>query len=393
MVDAKDLLQFAEDYGIISASFIQQEYEKMNRQKILADAKIWYAPDGRWKAYVDVAGRRRLIAKRVRADLEDAIIETYKDPKVKFKECYLGWLEDKLRYGEIQKQTYDKYNVDYARFFKGTDIEHKEVKRIDELYLENFIKSSIHDKKLTAKAYSNMRTLINGAMVYARKHGFTDMRISLFFAELNLSSKIFSRRIVRDEEQVFRREEETKIEDFIADNPDVRLYGVALAFHTGLRVGEVSALKWSDYQGDILSVDKTEIKYKGERGDWIVEVRNYTKGRDGHRVVVLNDSAKAILERLRKLTGGSEWMFTYEGERMKSFHFQNKMRVLNKALNMPQRSFHKIRKTYATKLDSANVGDAVIIQQMGHTEILTTKKHYIYNNEEIAEIKGKLNKV
>ena len=393
MGDEKDFLHFLENYANIDFALIQQEYERMNRQKLLANTKIWLADDGRWKAYVDVAGKRRLIAKRVRADLEDAIIDAYKDPKVKFKECYDCWVQDKLKYGEIQKQTYDKYKVDYARFIKGTDLEYKEVKKIDELYLEDFIKSSIHDKKLTAKAYSNMRTLINGTLIYARKHGYTEMRVSLFFAELNLSSKIFSKRIVRDDEQVFRRDEELKIEDYISDNPDIRLFGVALAFHTGLRVGELSALKWSDYQGDILSVDKTEIKYKGERGEIVTEVRNYTKGRDGYREVVLDDPAKQILERLRKLTGGSEWMFSENGERLMSFRFQNKMRQMNKVLKLPQRSIHKIRKTYATKLDAANVGDAVIIQQMGHTEILTTKKHYIYNNEQIAEIKDKLNKV
>ena len=393
MDDEKEFLQFLENYDKVSISFMRQEYENMKRQKILDQTKIWLADDGRWKAYVDVAGKRRLIAKRVRADLEDAIIDTYKDPKIKFKECFDGWLTEKSDYGEIQRQTYDKYRNDYIRFFKGTDLEYKEVKKIDELYLESFIKSSIHEKNLTAKAYSNMRTLINGAMIYARKHGYTDMRISLFFSELNLSSKIFAKRIVLDKEQVFRRDEEVKIEDYIADNPDIRLFGVALAFHTGLRVGEVAALKWSDYQGDILLVNKTEVKYKGERGEYVTEVQNYTKGRDGHREVVLNDSARTILERLYKLTGGNEWMFTRDGERMKAFHFQNKMRVLNKTLNMPQRSFHKIRKTYATKLEAAGVSDPVIIQQMGHTEILTTKKHYIYNNEQIAEIKDKLNKV
>lgn len=393
MDDEKDFLQFLETYDTLTFTTIQQEYERMKRQKILEQAKIWYAPDDRWKAYVMVAGKRRLIARREKADLEEAIIDTYREPKVKFKECFEGWLEEKSEYGEIQRQTYDKYRNDYIRFFKGTDLEHKEVKNIDELYLESFIKSSIHEKKLTAKAYSNMRTLINGAMIYARKHGYTDMRISLFFSELNLSSKIFNRRIVLDREQVFRHDEEAKIEDYIADNPDIRLFGVALAFHTGLRVGELSTLKWSDYQGDILLVNKTEVKYKGEHGEYITDVQNYTKGRDGHREVVLNDSARAIIEKLRKLTGDSEWMFEQNGERLKSYKFQNKMRQMNKELKMPQRSIHKIRKTYATKLDAAGVSDVVIIQQMGHTEILTTKKHYIYNNEEIGKIKETLNKV
>ena len=393
MDDEKDFLHFLQSSGMIEVTIIQQEYEKMKRQKILEKAKIWQATDGRWKAHVEVAGKRRLIARRDLADLEEAIIDIFKEPKARFDECFEGWIQEKSEYGEIQRQTYDRYRNDYIRFFKGTSIEHREVKKIDELFLEGFIKSSIHDKKLTAKAYSNMRTLINGTMIYARKHGYTDMRISLFFSELNLSSKIFNRRIVLDNEQVFRRDEETRIEDYIADNPDIRLFGVALAFHTGLRVGELSTLKWSDYQGDILLVNKTEVKYRGEHGEYITDVQNYTKGRDGHREVVLNDSARAILDRLRKLTGDGEWIFSEKGERLKSFKFQNKMRQMNKVLDMPQRSIHKIRKTYATKLEAANVGDPIIIQQMGHTEILTTKKHYIYNNEQIFEIKDKLNKV
>lgn len=393
MDDAKDLLQFIQNYDTMQFTFIQQEYEKMKREKLLAETKIWKATDGRWKAYVDVAGKRRLIAKSSRAALEDGIIELYKDPKVKFKECFDNWLEEKLAYGEIQKQTYDKYKVDYARFFKGTDLEYAEVKKIDELYLENFIKNRIHDEHLSVKAYSNMRTLINGAMIYARKHGHTDLRISLFFSELKLSSKIFSRKIVVDEEQVFNHDEEQKIEDFITDNPDVLLFGVALAFHTGLRGGEVAALKWSDYQGDILSVTRTEIKYIGEHGERVFDVRESTKGRDGYRQVVLSDSAKQVLDRLRKITGGYEWMFVLEGKRIKSDWLYNRMRKLNKELHLAHRSFHKIRKTYATKLKAANVGDPVIIKQMGHTDILTTQKHYIYNNEQVAEIKDKLNKV
>ena len=237
MDDAKDLLQFIEDSGILSLPFIRQEYEKMNRQKILDQTKIWKATDGRWKAYVDVAGKRRLIAKSNRATLEDEIIEMLKDPKVKFKECFDSWAAEKLEYGEIQKSTFDRYQADYKRYIKGTELEQKEVKKIDELFLENFIKSTISKEHLTAKGWGNLRTLINGAMVYARKHGYSELRISLFMAELQLSRKTFEQRVVKDEEQVFTRDEETRIEKYIADNPDVLGLGVALTFMTGLRVG------------------------------------------------------------------------------------------------------------------------------------------------------------
>ena len=393
MDDAKDLLQFLENSSIIDFTFIRQEYEKMNRQKILDQTKIWKATDGRWKAYVDVAGKRRLIAKSNRATLEDEIIEMLKDPKVKFKECFDSWAAEKLEYGEIQKSTFDRYQADYKRYIKGTELEQKEVKKIDELFLENFIKSTISKEHLTAKGWGNLRTLINGAMVYARKHGYSELRISLFMAELQLSRKTFEQRVVKDEEQVFTRDEETRIEKYIADNPDVLGLGVALTFMTGLRVGEVAALKWSDYKGDFLSVTRTEIKYIGEHGERVADVRERTKGRDGRRQVVLNDTAIRIIEKLKTYTGNSEWMFTRDGQRIKAVWLSLRITKLCKELKLPHRSFHKIRKTYATKLFDAGVSETIIKKQMGHTEILTTKQFYYFNNEQVAEIKDRLNKV
>ena len=393
MDDAKDLLQFLENSSIIDFTFIRQEYEKMNRQKILDQTKIWKATDGRWKAYVDVAGKMRLIAKSSRVALEDEIIETYKDPKIKFKECFDSWASEKLEYGEIQKSTYDRYQADYKRYIKDTELEYKEVKKIDELFLENFIKSTIASQHLTAKGWGNLRTLINGSMVYAHKHSYTEFRVSLFMAELQLSRKAFEQRVVNDEEQVFTRDEETRIEKYIADNPDMLSLGVALTFCTGLRVGEVAALKWSDYKGDFLSVTRTEIKYIGEHGERIADVRERTKGRDGRRQVVLNDMAIGILEKLKAYMGDSEWMFTRDGQRIKAVWLSLRITKLCKELGMPHRSFHKIRKTYATKLIDAGVPEKVVTKQMGHTEILTTKQFYYFNNEQVAEIKERLNKV
>ena len=394
MDDEKNFLQFILNSPIIDATLIRQEYERMKREKILANTKIWKATDGRWKAYVDVAGKRRLIAKSSRVALEDEIIEMHKDPKIKFKECFDSWVSQKLEFGEIQKQTYDRYTADYKRYIHGTELETKEVKKIDELYLETYIKQKIASEHLTAKNWGNLRTIISGAMVYARKHDYTDFRISLFLAELQLSSKIFEHKQIKDEEQVFAKDEETKIRQYIADNPDMLSLGVALAFVTGLRVGEVSALRWSDWQDDVLIVQRTEIKYKGEHGEWIEEVRNFTKGRDGIRQVILTEEAKDVLSKLYAYTGEqNDYVFLRDGKRIKAAWLSNKIEALCRIVQIPFRSFHKIRKTYATKLLDAQVPEKVITKQMGHTEILTTKTFYYFSNQQVAEIKDQLEKV
>ena len=386
-------MQFAQENEIIDITLIQQEYEKMKRQQILDGQKIWLASDGRWKTYVDIAGQRKLIAKSNRAALENAIFEMLKDPKVKFKDCFDAWVKEKLDFGEIQRQTYDRYTADYKRYIHGTDLERKEVKTIDELYLENFIKNRIADGKLTAKNWGNMRILINGAMIYARKHGYTDIRISLFMQELQLSSKIFKRVPVVDEEQIFNEKEETEIKQYVFNHSDMLGLGVVLGFVTGMRIGEVSALRWSDWNDDILTVQRTEIKYKDLNGEWVEEVREWTKGKDGIRQVVLTDEAKDVLRQLYEFTGSEDgYIFLRDNKRIKAAWLSNKIESICRCLQIRHRSFHKIRKTYATNLLDAGVDEKIVTKQMGHTEILTTKRFYYYNKKEIGDIKSQLEK-
>ena len=52
---------------------------------------------------------------------------------------------------------------------------------------------------------------------------------------------------------------------------------------------------------------------------------------------------------------------------------------------MPVKSPHKIRKTYASCLIDNGVPEDIIISQMGHTDIETTKNHYYYDHYDDTE--------
>ena len=46
---------------------------------------------------------------------------------------------------------------------------------------------------------------------------------------------------------------------------------------------------------------------------------------------------------------------------------------------------HKCRKTYITNLINANVPESLIIDQVGHTDIKTSKQYYLFNNKSKQE--------
>ena len=394
MDDANALLKFLENHATIPYAAALKMYDDMKNEQILKNHKfeVWKSADGKWRTYLPQGKGRRMIARVNRADIDKVIIEAYKEPEVNFKQCFTEWSDQKYEFREIQKQTLDRYHADFKRYISGTDLETICVKQIKENWLEDFIKQTIAEHKMSAKRWGNLRTLISGTLAYARKQGYTDLRIGLFFSELQLSNRAFDRKLILDEEQVFNRAEEDKRIEYINSNVDPIGLGIELVFQTGLRVGEVSALEWSDVQGDLLNVDKTEVKYIGDHGERICEVRQFTKGRDGCRKVILTDKAKAVLEELRAYQQG-DYIFMRDNERIKAHWLSDRIRKVCKDLEIPVRSFHKIRKTYATKLLDAGVPDKVIIKQMGHTEILTTRRFYYFSNEQVSDIQDRLNKV
>ena len=61
-----------------------------------------------------------------------------------------------------------------------------------------------------------------------------------------------------------------------------------------------------------------------------------------------------------------------------------------KTLQIKERSMHKTRKTYATKLINGKVDERIVIKQLGHTDISCTKNFYYFNNKDIEEAKKQI---
>lgn len=390
------VLQYALSNGIIDINIVREQIEMNERKRYLEMHKyeIWEGSDGKYHTHVpDNTNKngRRSIKRNTKKSLEDAVIDFYKEKENEpyIKDVFYMWIASKMDYGEITRQTYDRYENDFFRFFSDTQLYEIKFKYITEDMLEHFIKNSIHKKELTAKAWGNLRTLINGIFKYAKKKGYTNISITQFMGDLDISKKSFKRVIRRDEESVFTDREIDLIVNYINSNePSIINLGIILAFQAGLRAGELSALKYNDLSGNILTVSKTEIRYKDEDGHYVFDVRESTKGDIGIRKVVLTDFAVKTIKQIKLLNPFGEYLFMKDGARIKGKAFTVKIEKICKYVEITPRSIHKARKTYATKLLNAGLDEKLIQNQMGHTDISTTKGFYWYNNKETEEIKA-----
>lgn len=396
MNNAEDLLKYAMEHGMIDLSYVQNEIQMEEKLNLLSQHpyKIWHGKDGNWYTYVpDEKSKRKLKRRKSKDEIENVIINFWKEKEENptVSDLFFEWLNGKFDRKEIEPSTRDRYKRQFLDCF--VSIADAKIKKISEYDIEKFCLNIIHEKQLTSKGFSNMRTIIFGIFKLAKKKGYIDFSISQTMNDMEISKKAFRKPENSDEEEVFLKNELSKISNYIQDNPDLINLGILLMFKTGLRIGELSALKKEDVSYDnIIHVKRTEVKYSQGHG-MIYEVRDFPKTEAGIRDVIIPDKYRWILRKIRLANPFGEYLFERNGDRIRTYVFRNRLRTICRRLNIHSKSPHKARKTYATLLLNSGVPESLVKSQMGHTEIKTTKQYYYKDMETDAEKKQRLNLV
>lgn len=387
-----ELLKFAIEHGMIDTSYVQEQIEMSKREELLKKHpfSIYQIKDGRWSTYIpDIEKGRRIIRKGTRKELEDVIIDYWKtateNPTV--SDIFDKWLENKTLYKDICTGSCDRYKRDFKRFFEDDiNFSQKRIRQISPSDVTSFIRGSIARHSLTAKAYGNLRTLIYGIFRCAKKEGYISWSISQTMGDMEIPRKAFHKVIKEDDEEVFTDEEMEKLLNYLISNPTVVNLGIIIMFCTGVRVGELVGIHWDDVVGNSIKIRRTEISYKKETGGNIYEIREYPKTEAGIRTVYVPDAFKNVLDKLRMLTGGKEYMLSYaDGRNMKTLKVRHRLYAVCEELGIRKKSPHKLRKTYISILLDNGVDKRLVQDVAGHTEIATSERNYHRNRKSDAK--------
>jgi integrase len=357
--------------------------------------KIWQGTDGCWHTHIVLDNGKRVVRHRkTREELENYLVEYYKElsEAVYIKDIFWQWMNEKLEFGEIKKQSYDKYCNEFKRFFKPElSICIKKFKNITELDLEHFIKTTIKEYQLTRKAYSGLVTLLNGIFKYGKKLGHTEISISTFIKDLYLPKNVFKKNFKDKSKEVFMEDEIPLIVGYLKENPDMWNLGLLLQFETGARIGEISTLRKEDIKKHSILIRRTEVKLKVD-GKWTMTVSELPKTDAGYREIIIPPSAEWTIQKILELNPDGEFLFMEDGKRIRENTYNKRLNLICEKLNLAHRTTHKIRKTYGTTLLDCDVNDSFVAEQMGHTDISTTRKLYYYSNKNYQTKISQINK-
>lgn len=390
-------LQYCVQHDIVSLDNLRKQMEDlMNRETYLQmhSYEIWQGKNGRFYTYLPGENGSRILKKRsTRRDIEDMVIDFYRN-RITVNHLFNQWIENKLLTRSIKEQSYNRYITDFKRFIENTDFGKLEVRAVSEDVLEEFVIETILEKQLTAKAYSQLRTILNGMFKFAKRKKYTQLSISNFFQDLDLSKNMFQRKQRIDAQEVFTDCEVKQITSFVRENPSIWNLAVLLLFQSGLRVGELVALKADDidWENLALKISRTEIRIKNkETGKYTVAIAEHAKTECGERIVVLPPTALWTLKKIYDANPSGTYLFENEhGKRIRGTTITKRMYGICQSLSIEERSAHKARKTYISELFNAGVDSTVIKSQSGHSDILTSMKYYNKDNHSLAERKKQI---
>lgn len=397
-----EILKYAIENNIIDIVDTQKQIENMKKERYLEmhNHNVWLGNDGKWRTYLDDDSTRgySLKVRTTKEAIDNLICRYYKDKEEDpyIEEVFEEWNKQRLEYGEISAQSYNRYADDFKRYFtKDCILYRRKIRLITENDLETFIKSTIRKFNMTHKMFAGLRTVIRGIFRFAKRKKYTNISITQFFGDLDLSSRIFQKKITDKEKEVFSESEIKVVKAYLQNRATIRDLGVLLAFETGLRVGELCAIKKKDIliSKKAIHIQRTEITYKNPNdGSRVCEVREFPKTAAGDRYLFVPETAMRIIEAIIELNPNGEYLFWESGRRIRGNAFNRRLTRVCDDLKIPQRSMHKIRKTYGTTLIDNRVDESLIAEQMGHSDIATTKKYYYYSNKDDTKKYEQINK-
>ena len=377
-------LQFAIDSGIIDVATIQEQFDMAKREENLSKHKyeIWKGKNGCW--YTNLPdntkpNKRRQIKRKTKKEVEDVIVDYYENiDKYTIDRLFHEWNDSRLNKGKITQSTHTRNNTIYNTHLSKHG--YIRVEDVDSLMITEFLENEVFSKHLKKKAFLNLKGLIKGMCLYARRKRIKIIDFEGAFLDLDLADKDFDRTEKRNwQTQVFNEEELPLVMEYLEKNLyDIRNVAMLLLLISGLRVGEVCVLQFDDWENPVtINITKTETKYKDSKGKVHYEVKPTPKTYAGIRQVVIPSKYNYIYNILRNKAADSKFCFDDgKGGFIHDYVIRTWFYRVCDILDLPRRSPHDARRTYATMLLNNNVNEMFIVDQLGHTNISTTKNYY-----------------
>lgn len=271
----------------------------------------------------------------------------------------------------VKESTLVKYTGILERYIKprlGTYA----VSEISCVLIDQFSHQLLTQDGLSPKTTRDILTVLHGVLRYAAKQLPDVPAVQLAYPHAD-----------HKEIRVLSREEQQKFVSYLLKSDDLSMFGILLTLMTGMRIGEVCALRWKDIsiENRTIRIGATMQRIKDldpESPKNTKIIITPPKSSCGFRFVPLTEQAAALCEEhwcadpeAFVLTGSRE---RYLEPRTLQYRFSKCV----SACGMDGVHFHTLRHTFATRCVEVDFEIKTLSEIMGHASPKITLERYVH---------------
>lgn len=335
------------------------------------------------KTYAEVKQKRKT-AMSQESNVSQTSIGT---SKLTFRQLAEEWLI--VKRAQVKQSTYANY-VNMLNNHIYPRLGNVYVSSLTTQTLEKFLQSKLLHGRLdgkgglSGKTVSDLSSILKLILQYAKRNGYfcpTDLNFS--------APSVHPPQI-----DILQKEEcEKLVQIVLKENKRVHL-GILIALYGGLRIGEVCALQWKDFnfaEGTV-NISKTVIRITNTEKNAAKKTKilvDKPKTECANRIIPLPKDILLFLEKEKKapetfvLTGNNHCMEP-------RVCLENYKKILKRA-DIRSHTFHALRHTFATRCIELGFDVKTLSEIMGHSNISITMQRYVHPSME--QKKAQMNKL
>lgn len=190
----------------------------------------------------------------------------------------------------------------------------------------------------------------------------------------------------REKPEILSVSHHKKILHHIQDNFSFPNLGIYISLSTGLRIGEICALKWNDInvREGIITVKRTVERIyvvEGERRHTKLVI-NTPKTPTSNREIPMSKDLLTLIKPLKRMVRGNDYLLTNKNQPTEPRAYRNYYKRFMEKLNIPKLKYHGLRHSFATRCIEAGCDYKTVSVLLGHSSISTTLDLYVHPNLE-----------
>ncbi|WP_373217226.1 site-specific integrase [Ruminococcus sp. 5_1_39BFAA] len=229
---------------------------------------------------------------------------------------------------------------------------------------------------LSNRTVKSLLILLQSILKYGENKGYLSLR-SIQFTYPKVTSQGF---------RVISEAHVHKLIDTLSCDSSPFSSGILLCIYTGIRVGELSGLKWGDFdfEKQIMSIRRTISRVKN---------LEYMEGKEVSKTRLLISTPKSqssirsipipevLLERLEsQKSHPADFLLTGTTKCMEPRCIQRRFQTLLEQCDIPKINIHALRHAFATRCTEIGFDSKALSEILGHSSAKITMDIYVHSN-------------